>query len=211
MKFKTYRGGDIQGKCIVTKKIDGVRAHKTENGWVSRTGKPLYNLPSVDLFDGDVYEVYLGSWEDTVSAVRTKSGDKVSCFHMYEIYPSVDGDLLICTHEGISQPAIDTYLNNVLQEGYEGLVIRNNENIFYKVKPVYSHDLVVLDILPGKGKHEGKVGALVTELGNVGTGLSDYDREKDWIGKVIEVESMGLTPSGKMRHPRFIRHRLDKE
>ena len=61
------------------------------------------------------------------------------------------------------------------------------------------------------------MGALITEMGKVGTGFTDINRE--WwadpcrdlpVPYIIEVECMGLTKNGKFRHPRFKRIRWDK-
>jgi hypothetical protein len=74
---------------------------------------------------------------------------------------------------------------HVLEEGYEGLVIRANHTI--KVKPVHTIDVAVIGYVPGAGKHQGRMGALVTafqhwdgtflEAGKVGTGFTDAERE----------------------------------
>jgi ATP-dependent DNA ligase len=66
----------------------------------------------------------------------------------------------------------------------------------------------------GLGKHQGKLGAFLTDMGKVGTGLTDHERvlynTPDMIGQIIEVECMELTDDGKFRHPRFVRLRFDK-
>jgi len=59
------------------------------------------------------------------------------------------------------------------------------------------------------------MGALMTDMGKVGTGFTDMERQEWWIkrnsrvGTVIEVECMQLTPDGLFRHPRFVRWRPD--
>lgn len=116
-----------------------------------------------------------------------------------------------------------------LPVGYDGLVLWNPEAIplenkkatdggAIKVKPTITRDLEVVATLPGKGKHAGVIGSLVVQgsgqlRGAVGTGLSDSDRAAGadyWIGKIIEVEAMGLTADGQLREPRFVRIRFDK-
>lgn len=76
-------------------------------------------------------------------------------------------------------------------------------------------DVRVIGWEKGEGKHLGRMGALVTEKGKVGTGFSDKEREEyteEYIlGKVIEVSCMELTPQGKFRFPKFVRTRLDRE
>lgn len=116
-----------------------------------------------------------------------------------------------------------------LPAGYDGLVLWNPEAIplenkkatggdAIKVKPTITRDLEVVATLPGKGKHAGVIGSLVVQgrgqlRGAVGTGLSDEDRAAGadyWVGKIIEVEAMGLTADGQLREPRFVRIRFDK-
>jgi hypothetical protein len=87
---------------------------------------------------------------------------------------------------------------HVLEEGYEGLVIRANGSI--KVKPVHTIDVVVIGIEPGKGKHTGRMGALWTAFrdwtgkylvaGKVGTGFSDEERE--WWTRHLRKAPGGL-------------------
>jgi ATP-dependent DNA ligase len=60
---------------------------------------------------------------------------------------------------------------------------------------------------------------MITNYGNVGTGLDDKAREELWakhqkgelVGEIIECCIMEWTPAKKMRHPRFKRVRWDKD
>lgn len=73
---------------------------------------------------------------------------------------------------------------HVLEENFEGLVIRSNGAV--KVKPIHTLDLVVMAVQGGAGRLQDTVGALVLafrdwtgrflEAGKVGTGLTDADR-----------------------------------
>lgn len=206
IKPKLYQGQKLEGLWVVTRKLDGVRALRTENGYVSRNGKPLYNL---DKIEGDDIEVFLGSWEKTVSAVRTKSFVDVKQEECYSLYPC-DPRLVLGGLRDPSQGIIKVLLQQALDRGDEGLVLRQGGK-WYKVKPFETYDVPVTGVIAGKGKHEGKLGAFVTPMGNVGTGLTDVQREelKDYRG-TIEVSCMALTPQGKFRHPRFVRIREDK-
>ena len=120
----------------------------------------------------------------------------------------------------------------VKRGGYDGLILRdelagyrrglakNGEII--KVKPSLTLDLRVVGIEEGLGKHAGRLGALVVEYRGVktkvGTGLTDLDRLAFWpstgngdiVGKIVEVEAMGLTDAGALREPRFKGVRFDK-
>ena len=88
-------------------------------------------------------------------------------------------------------------------------------------------DAVVVDTEEGTGRNAGKLGALVVEgkddgkfiKTNVGSGLTDTDRETFWkakdelIGQVIEVradaitQNQDATDTWSLRFPRFLRFR----
>lgn len=110
-------------------------------------------------------------------------------------------------------------------DGYDGLVLvdplgtwtagsgTTGEQV--KLKRVLSFDLRVVGTEPGKGKHAGRIGALVVEFRGkrlgVGTGLSDAEREMDdWIGQIVEVEAMDYSADGLLREPRYKGIRHDK-
>ena len=208
IKAKDWKGDDLTGTWEVSVKIDGVQAICTNGDWLSRSGKWLWNLPPMP--EG-IYEVYLGSWERSVSACRTHSGSPIPADALYQLEPALDPRLYKATRDDLTAANVRITLRVVLSEGYEGIMLRQGEKRI-KVKPRESHDVEVLEEIPGKGKHEGRIGALVTKMGKVGTGFTDAQREfeNDYVGKIIEVECMGLTPKGKFRHPRFLRVREDK-
>ena len=209
MKFKVYKFDREFINPVISIKVDGVRVHVTDGVALSRAGKPLYNLPSLQ--DG-TYEVYTGTWEGSITAVRTLNGPTVNYNHIYRIDPGHVASELIVGRIG-TPDAIQLYFDIAKSAGYEGLVIWDREtDIHYKVKDTVTYDVEVLDIQMGQGKHEGRMGALITSMGKVGTGFTDKVREEamSWKGKVIEVEAMELTPQGKFRHPRFVRLRTDK-
>ena len=95
----------------------------------------------------------------------------------------------------------------------------------FKMKPEVSGDFKVVDVIEGKGKDAGRLGAFVIEYKDntvhVGSGLTDSIREEVWadpdkyIGKLIEVVYFGETKDEKtglasIRLPRFKRFRHDK-
>ena len=159
-------------------------------------------------------------------------------------------DIIACT-EGLyyiklasvycnNTKATDSIINNiygiyekVINEGEEGLVIdiadasyvRAKGTSMFKMKPEVSGDFKVVDVIEGKGKDAGRLGAFVIEykdnIVHVGSGLTDSIREEVWadpdkyIGKLIEVVYFGETKDEKtglasIRLPRFKRFRHDK-
>lgn len=211
MKIKNWDGKDLSGTWIASIKIDGVRMLRSEeNGRpISRNGKPLYNLDHVPESITDC-EVYLNSWEETVSLVRTKSAKDVPETAIYSLNP-LDDRLYISELTNPTSYEIEELLEKYINLGYEGIVLRGDK-CWYKAKKSYTIDLEVLGTVAGKGRLEGKLGAIITKDGNVGTGFTDKERDVSLypIGSIIEVEFMERTPSGKLRHPRFLRRRFDK-
>lgn len=207
MKFRLYKGETLYN-VTVTLKIDGIRAHNTPDGPVSRSNKPLYNLKMPKSIQ--VAEIFAGTWEETVTAVRTIEGTPVPKEYIYSLSPKMDERLIVGEYDRLTFKDVETIFRKYKKD-YEGLVLYSDGKM-YKVKDKETYDVEVTDIQPGKGKHEGRMGALITTMGKVGTGFTDAVREEDWQpGMIIEVECMELTPAGKFRHPRFVRRRYDKE
>lgn len=109
-----------------------------------------------------------------------------------------------------------------LAPGVEGLVFRQMQfGKMYKWKPKKTLSLVCTGILPGEGKHRGRIGSLSLSamingrwefVVSVGTGLSDHQRnmpESNYMWKVVEVE-YDTASVGGLRFPRFTRMRPDK-
>lgn len=94
---------------------------------------------------------------------------------------------------------------------------------WYKLKPVKTVDCIVKHVIPGEGKHCGRMGALLVGFADsdwatsVGTGFTDLERIHVWqnregtVGKVIEVVYDSLAANGALKFPRFKRFRDDKE
>lgn len=132
----------------------------------------------------------------------TLSRDKIQPSEVFSLFPNLDRRLII------KEPDL------TIPAGAEGLVIRDDLNrIYYKVKKKDTIDLKVIGIQEGGGKYKGKLGALITSMGKVGTGLTDKDRDlpiESWINKTIEIEFMEITNNKKLRQPRLLRVRIDK-
>jgi DNA ligase-1 len=116
-----------------------------------------------------------------------------------------------------------------IAEGYEGLMVKPIEAIYQckrsaswlKIKPIIEVTLTVVDIEEGQGKFEGTSGALVCEgvddgvniKVNVGSGLTDENREEIWkdkesvIGQLVEIRADAITQAENgeysLRFPRF--------
>jgi len=119
---------------------------------------------------------------------------------------------------------------NIVEKNGEGLMLRKPNSIYVqkrsknllKVKPTDDSEAIITDMIEGKGKDKGRMGALVVKLYKdpkitfkIGTGFDDkqrqnmWDSRKDMIGTIVSFGFKGLTDSGKPRHPAFIRIRKD--
>ncbi len=120
-----------------------------------------------------------------------------------------------------SADALQTLLAQTVKDGGEGLVLHRSNalwspgrsNALLKFKPVADDDARVVAHLPGKGRHAGKLGALLLELPSgqrfaLGTGLTDAQRANPpAIGSVVTYRYRDHTPKGLPRFASFLRVR----
>jgi len=127
------------------------------------------------------------------------------------------------------------YNKMCIDRGFEGIMVKPVGGIYeckrstgwLKVKPFIEVSLTVVDTEEGTGRNVGKLGALIVEgtddgkfiKTNVGSGLTDTDRETFWqdkdklIGQVVEVRADAITQNQNakdewsLRFPRFLRFR----
>jgi DNA ligase-1 len=102
--------------------------------------------------------------------------------------------------------------------GGEGLMLRQPESLYatgrsptlLKVKSFVDSEARVVGHEPGKGRHKGRLGALLVELPNgkrfaVGTGLSDAERSNPpSSGSTITFRYQELTDGGVPRFPSYV-------
>jgi DNA ligase-1 len=103
--------------------------------------------------------------------------------------------------------------------GGEGLMLRQPRSPYevgrsatlLKVKSFQDAEARVVGHEPGKGRHKGRLGALLVEMGNgkrfaVGTGFSDAQRSNPPpVGSVIMYRFQELSEGGIPRFPTFVR------
>ena len=127
------------------------------------------------------------------------------------------------------------YNKMCIDRGFEGIMVKpvngvyecKRSTLWLKVKPFIEVSLTVKDTEEGTGRNAGKLGALIVEgkdggkfiKTNVGSGLSDTDRDTFWkdkdklIGQVVEVRADAITQNQdvnnewSLRFPRFLRFR----
>lgn len=120
-----------------------------------------------------------------------------------------------------------------IDAGKEGIMIKDpkaryeckRSTAWLKLKPIMTVDMEIIDLQEGDDKYKGKLGALVCKgyeegkeiLVNVGSGLSDQQRELYWnspsevVGKIAEIKCDAITQNQNgtysLRFPRFGRLR----
>jgi DNA ligase-1 len=119
--------------------------------------------------------------------------------------------------------ALHELLAETVQAGGEGLMLHRGASLYrgersddlLKLKQQLDADATVVGHLPGKGRHAGRVGALVVQTAEglrfrLGTGLSDAQREAaPAIGSRVTYRYNGLHPNGAPRFASFLRVRSD--
>lgn len=113
---------------------------------------------------------------------------------------------------------------------YEGVVLRKWEDPYaaklLKLKFEVEDDFIIMGYVPGQGKYDGSLGALIVgqydatdtlvEVMRVGGGFDDEFRQLLWnerphfLGKVCLVRGKSRFESGALRHPNFSHIRADK-
>jgi DNA ligase-1 len=152
--------------------------------------------------------------------------DKTDCLR---VMSGLEVDL--DTAEGHDQ--MNRYAQDSVKNGFEGIMIKSldapyeckRSDFWMKWKPTITVDLNIVGFEEGTGRNAGRLGAIICEgednerniLVNVGTGLSDSNRDEYWasrgqlLGRVIEVEADAVTQnqdgSYSLRFPRFVRFR----
>ena len=137
--------------------------------------------------------------------------------------------------EDDGQKQFADYNKLCIDKGFEGIMVKpiagsyecKRSSLWLKVKPFIEVSLKVIDTEEGTGRNAGKLGALVVEgtdldkfiKTNVGSGLTDTDRETFWkaknklIGQIVEVRADAITQNQdttnewSLRFPRFLRFR----
>lgn len=121
-----------------------------------------------------------------------------------------------------SRDHLKQFVDDVIKNGGEGAMLRQphskyefkRSSTLLKVKRFHDCEALVVDAVPGKGKHKGRMGALKCCLKpgyfyfEVGTGFSDAERENPpKKGDVITVRYQELTDGGIPRFPVFVSKR----
>lgn len=111
------------------------------------------------------------------------------------------------------------HLDEIVSGGGEGLMLHRSASLYQqgrssdllKLKLWQDAEAEVIGHLPGKGKYQSMLGALLVETSSgirfkLGTGLSDQQRKNPpEIGSVVTYKYTGLTSNGVPRFASFLR------
>jgi len=157
--------------------------------------------------------------------------------NVYEFGPNINQVEYVKMNlsEPDGQKQFADYNKLCIDRGFEGIMVKpvtgtyecRRSALWLKVKPFIEVSLKVVDTEEGTGRNVGKLGALIVEgkdmdkfiKTNVGSGLTDADRETFWkakdklIGQIVEVRADAITQNQdttnewSLRFPRFLRFR----
>ena len=198
---------------------------------IHRKGGAKTKDAKLNLFDCmPLYNFMDGSCVDTITE-RKKWLDKYKFGPNINLVEYVKMDL--SDEDGQKQFA--DYNKMCIDRGFEGIMVKpingiyecKRSSLWLKVKPFIEVSLKVVDTEEGTGRNVGKLGALIVEgtdmdkliKTNVGSGLTDTDRETFWkakdklIGQIVEIRADAITQNQdsknewSLRFPRFLRFR----
>jgi DNA ligase-1 len=124
-------------------------------------------------------------------------------------------------HRLADRAALQAMLQSVLAAGGEGLVLHHADarwqpgrsTALLKLKPLHDAEAVVIGHAPGRGRHQGRLGALQVRSDEgiefeIGTGLSDAERAAPPpLGTRISYRHRGRTAAGVPRFASYLRLR----
>ena len=156
-------------------------------------------------------------WDSVVKAVQERG--RIFCKQVQLVY-TFDFPL-----DFTKDKLIAMLTNLVKYDGFEGIVLKNKQSKYEPgkkaitswVKGLIQHteDLVVTDVVEGKGKLAGCVGKFICGDYKIAPGKATHAQLKHWwehqedMPKIIEVSYKSSTGKS-LRHPRFVRARYDK-
>jgi DNA ligase 1 len=129
----------------------------------------------------------------------------------------------VAQHEATTEAALQALLHDTVHRGGEGLMLHRGASAYrgersddlLKLKPHLDAEATVVGHVPGRGKYDGLLGALLVETPQglrfkLGSGLRDADRvSPPAIGSQVTYRYRGLHPDGVPRFASFVRVRVD--
>ena len=202
------------------------QAHRKRDAETTGMVYHVFDFVPLDDFERGYWNMQQRRRTDMLDRVRASVESTTDCVR---IMPGVTVDL--DTAEG--HDIMRRFAADAVAQGYEGIMIKDlgapyqckRGSHWMKWKPTITVDLAIVGFEEGTGRNAGRLGALICEgtddgrniRVNVGSGLSDQDREQYWndreslLDHVVEIEADAVTQNQdgtySLRFPRFVRFR----
>lgn len=202
------------------------QAHRKHNAKTTGMVYHVFDFVPLDDFERGYWNMQQRRRTDMLDRVRASVESTTDCVR---IMPGVTVDLDTAQGHDIMR----RFAADAVAQGYEGIMIKDlgapyqckRSSHWMKWKPTITVDLAIVGFEEGTGRNAGRLGALICEGAddgrnirvNVGSGLSDQDREQYWndreslLDHVVEIEADAVTQNQdgthSLRFPRFVRFR----
>ena len=219
---ESHEGGIVLDGEMVSSSFQALmkQVHRKDNVEATDAQYALFDILPLDEFQKGVSTLGCRARHKQLLETIPESSDTM--FVVEKIECDLD------TVEG--QKVFSGYNKIALDKGFEGIMIKDVDALYeckrshfmLKAKPFIEVSLEIVDTEEGTGRNVGKLGALICEgkddgkfiKVNVGSGLSDEQRESFWavkdalIGEIAEVRADAITQNQdseeySLRFPRF--------
>ena len=246
MLAHSWNGVQDMSGWWISEKLDGIRAYWDGTRLITRLGNEiaapdsiLVELPIGIALDG---ELFMGRkrFQDLVRGVKGDLGWEGIRYMVFDAPSELQfeermerlGSLLhvrqkvrpVEHHLCIDNQHLLDSLDSIIANGGEGLMLREPGSLYepgrsrsmLKAKRFLDDEAVVISYTEGKGKHKGRIGAIIVRNRHginfsLGTGLTDKDRESPpAVGSIISYKYQELTTYGVPRFPVYIGMCIDK-
>lgn len=202
------------------------QAHRKSNARTQDMVYHIFDIIPLDDFERGYWNAQQYRRIDTLERSQQAIESQTNCVR---IMPGITVNL--DTAEG--QDVMRRFASDAVDQGYEGIMIKDlgapyecrRSSFWMKWKPTITVDLTIVGFEEGTGRNQGRLGAMICEgedagrriRVNVGSGLSDQDREDYWnnrdnlVNHVVEIQADAVTQNQdgtySLRFPRFVRFR----
>ena len=219
---ESHEGGIVLDGEMVSSSFQALmkQVHRKDNVEATDAQYALFDILPLDEFQKGVSTLGCRARHKQLLETIPESSDTM--FVVEKIECDLD------TAEG--QKVFSDYNKMAIDKGFEGIMIKDVDALYeckrshfmLKAKPFIEVSLEIVDTEEGTGRNVGKLGALICEgkddgkfiRVNVGSGLSDEQRESFWavkdalIGEIAEVRADAITQNQdseeySLRFPRF--------